>query len=91
MLKYLFIFFVFYPGLVFSKIEIKTVEVDGRGTTETLAIESALVEAVSQINGTEIAAKLKQTFRSFFKWKDRNRGIFQSRGRKKNRWSHKKL
>ena len=59
MLKYLFIFFVFYPGLVFSKIEIKTVEVDGRGTTETLAIESALVEAVSQINGTEIAAKTK--------------------------------
>ena len=59
MLKYLFIFFVFYPGLVFSKIEIKTVEASGRGTTETLAIESALVEAVSQINGTEIAAKTK--------------------------------
>ena len=58
MSKYLFLFFLF-PSILFSKIEIKTVETSGRGSTETLAIESALVEAVSQINGAEIAARTK--------------------------------
>ena len=59
MLRYIILFFIFLPSFVYSQIEIKTVETTGRGTSKTLAIESALVEAVSQINGVEIAAKTK--------------------------------
>ena len=58
-MKKIFFFTIFFPFFVFAKIEVKTVETTGRGTTENLAIESALIEAVSQINGAEIAAKTK--------------------------------
>ncbi len=59
MKKFLILLFFLVPDLAFSKIEIKTVETTGRGTSQSLAIESALVEAVSQINGAEIASKTK--------------------------------
>ena len=42
-----------------AKIETVTVNASGTGETETLAIESALVQAVSKVNGAEIAASTK--------------------------------
>ena len=42
-----------------AKIETVTVNASGKGTTEALAIESALVQAVSKVNGAEIAASTK--------------------------------
>ena len=58
-MKKLFILFLFFPFFSFAKIEIKSVVVNGIGSTEQLAIESGLVEAVSQINGAKIAAEIK--------------------------------
>ena len=45
--------------IVQAKIETITVNASGTGTTEALAIESALVQAVSKVNGAEIAASTK--------------------------------
>lgn len=55
----LIIFFLLYPSLVFSKIETKTVEVNGVASDESSAINNALIEAISQINGAKIAAEVK--------------------------------
>ena len=56
------IFFIvlLIPICVFSKVEVVNVEVEGLGTSKKAAIDSALVEAVSQINGAEIASKTKR-------------------------------
>lgn len=48
------------PIYVFSKVEVVNVEVEGLGTSKKAAIDSALVEAVSQVNGAEIASKTKR-------------------------------
>ena len=48
------------PICVFSKVEVVNVEVEGLGTSKKAAIDSALVEAVSQVNGAEIASKTKR-------------------------------
>ena len=50
--------FLFIVGL-HAKIETITVNTSGTGSTEALAIEAALVQAVSQVNGAEIAANTK--------------------------------
>ena len=50
--------FLFIVGL-HAKIETITVNASGTGSTEALAIEAALVQAVSQVNGAEIAASTK--------------------------------
>lgn len=50
--------YLFIAGL-HAKIETITVNASGTGSTEALAIESALVQAVSQVNGAEIAASTK--------------------------------
>ena len=55
-LSFLFLFLSFF---VQAKIETVTVNASGTGTTEALAIESALVQAVSKVNGAEIAASTK--------------------------------
>ena len=53
----------FYLSLfVQAKIETVTVNASGTGKTEALAIESALVQAVSKVNGAEIAAKTHAGF-----------------------------
>ena len=56
------IFFIvlLIPICVFSKVEVVNVEVEGLGTSKKAAIDSALVEAVSQVNGAEIASKTKR-------------------------------
>ena len=59
MLRYLLLLFLLCPTVVFSKIETKTVEVNGIASDESSAINSALVEAISQINGAKIAAEVK--------------------------------
>ena len=59
MLRYLFLLFFLFPSIVFSKIETKTVEVNGTASDESSAINNALVEAISQINGAKIAAEVK--------------------------------
>jgi len=59
MLRYLFLLFFFLPSIVFSKIETKTLEVNGTASDESSAINNALVEAISQINGAKIAAEVK--------------------------------
>ena len=59
MLKYLLLLFCLCPTVVFSKIETKTVEVNGIASDESSAINNALVEAISQINGAKIAAEVK--------------------------------
>ena len=48
------------PIFAFAKIEIVNVEVEGLGSSKKAAIDSALVEAVSQVNGAEIASKTKR-------------------------------
>ena len=53
------ILFLLFPSVVFSKIEIKTVEVNGLASSESEAINNALVEAISQINGAKIGAEVK--------------------------------
>ena len=55
-LSFLFLFLSFF---IQAKIETVTVNASGTGTTEALAIESALVQAVSKVNGAEIAASTK--------------------------------
>ena len=55
-LSFLFLFLSFF---IQAKIETITVNASGTGTTEALAIESALVQAVSKVNGAEIAASTK--------------------------------
>ena len=53
---------LFYLSLfVQAKIETVTVNASGTGKTEALAIESALVQAVSKVNGAEIAASTKSS------------------------------
>ena len=59
MLRYLFLLFFLFPSVVFSKIETKTLEVNGTASDESSAINNALVEAISQINGAKIAAEVK--------------------------------
>ena len=59
MLRYLFLLLFLFPSIVFSKIETKTVEVNGTASDESSAINNALVEAISQINGAKIAAEVK--------------------------------
>ena len=59
MLRYLFLLLFLFPSIVFSKIETKTVEVNGTASDESSAINNALVEAISQINGAKIAAGVK--------------------------------
>ena len=59
MLRYLFLLFFLLPSIVFSKIETKTLEVNGTASDESSAINNALVEAISQINGAKIAAEVK--------------------------------
>ena len=56
------IFFVslLIPVFLFAKVEIVNVEVEGFGSSKKAAIDSALVEAVSQVNGAEIASKTKR-------------------------------
>ena len=56
------IFFIvlLIPICVFSKVEVVNVEVEGLGTSKKAAIDSALVEAVSRVNGAEIASKTKR-------------------------------
>ena len=56
------IFFVslLIPVFLFAKVEIVNVEVEGIGSSKKAAIDSALVEAVSQVNGAEIASKTKR-------------------------------
>ena len=56
------IFFIalLIPIFTFAKIEIVNVEVEGLGSSKKAAIDSALVEAVSQVNGAEIASKTKR-------------------------------
>ena len=56
------IFFVslLIPVFLFAKVEIVNVEVEGVGSSKKAAIDSALVEAVSQVNGAEIASKTKR-------------------------------
>ena len=48
------------PVFLFAKVEIVNVEVEGLGSSKKAAIDSALVEAVSQVNGAEIASKTKR-------------------------------
>tara|TARA_B100001248_G_scaffold255208_1_gene234636 strand:- start:84 stop:1358 length:1275 start_codon:yes stop_codon:yes gene_type:complete len=52
--------YLFIAGL-YAKTETITVNASGTGNTEALAIESALVQAVSKVNGAEIAAITKST------------------------------
>ena len=59
MLRYLFLLFFLFPSVGFSKIETKTLEVNGTASDESSAINNALVEAISQINGAKIAAEVK--------------------------------
>ena len=56
------IFFIslLFPVFIFAKVEIVNVEVEGFGSSKKAAIDSALVEAVSQVNGAEIASKTKR-------------------------------
>ena len=56
------IFFIslLIPVFLFAKVEIVNVEVEGFGASKKAAIDSALVEAVSQVNGAEIASKTKR-------------------------------
>ena len=56
------VFFVslLIPVFLFAKVEIVNVEVEGIGSSKKAAIDSALVEAVSQVNGAEIASKTKR-------------------------------
>ena len=56
------IFFVslLIPVFLFAKVEIVNVEVEGIGSSKKAAIDSALIEAVSQVNGAEIASKTKR-------------------------------
>ena len=48
------------PVFLFAKVEIVNVEVEGLGSSKKCTIDSALVEAVSQVNGAEIASKTKR-------------------------------
>lgn len=57
----LVLLFLFNITQSFSKIETITVNASGTGKTEALAIESALVQAVSKVNGAEIAASTKSS------------------------------
>ena len=52
--------FLLLPFFVIAKVEVVNVEVEGLGTSKKAAIDSALVEAVSQVNGAEIASKTKR-------------------------------
>ena len=64
---------LFYLSLfVQAKIETVTVNASGSGTTEALAIESALVQAVSQVNGGQIAAQTKSSLSEMKKDGDYN-------------------
>tara|TARA_X000000950_G_scaffold289462_1_gene413774 strand:- start:3058 stop:4278 length:1221 start_codon:yes stop_codon:yes gene_type:complete len=58
-MKNFFFIILFFPFCVYSKIEVKRVEVNGIGLTQQLAVESGLIEAISQINGAKIAAEIK--------------------------------
>ena len=58
-MKNFFFIILFFPFCVSSKIEVKRVEVNGIGLTQQLAVESGLIEAISQINGAKIAAEIK--------------------------------
>ena len=53
--------FSLIPFFLIAKVEIVTVETEGIGTSKKAAIDSALVEAVSQVNGAEIASENKKT------------------------------
>jgi len=49
-----------FPFFLIAKVEIVNVEVEGLGSSKKAAIDSALVEAVSQVNGAEIASNTKR-------------------------------
>ena len=48
------------PFFLFAKIEIISVETEGIGISKKSAIDSALVDAVSQVNGAEIASDTRR-------------------------------
>ena len=50
-------FFFFYNAT--AKVEVVNINSSGIGKTQKLAIEAALVQAISQVNGLEIASKTK--------------------------------
>ena len=56
----IFFIVILLPFFLVAKVEIVNVEVEGLGTSKKAAIDSALVEAVSQVNGAEIASKTKR-------------------------------
>ena len=56
----IFLIVILLPFFLVAKVEIVNVEVEGLGTSKKAAIDSALVEAVSQVNGAEIASKTKR-------------------------------
>ncbi|MBS91792.1 MAG: hypothetical protein CMM95_01885 [Rickettsiales bacterium] len=52
--------FIMIPFFLFAKIEIISVETEGIGISKKSAIDSALVDAVSQVNGAEIASDTRR-------------------------------
>ena len=51
---------IMIPFFLFAKIEIISVETEGIGISKKSAIDSALVDAVSQVNGAEIASDTRR-------------------------------
>lgn len=58
----IFLALVFLTGSAFAKIDYVTVSAQGSGITKSDAIQEAIVNAISQVNGSKIAAKTKSEF-----------------------------
>ena len=68
--KISFIVMVFFCSLVFAKVSFIAVEVEGRGLSYGEAVADALTQAVSQVNGVDLKAKVNQS--QFASIKDSN-------------------
>jgi len=66
----LIIFALTFSVSVSAKIEYKTVTVSGEGISKGEAVENALIEAISQINGVEVNSQTKSYFKAVSETKD---------------------
>jgi len=57
-----FIILAFLTGTVLAKITYVTISAQGSGITKNDAIQEAIVNAISQVNGAKVAAKTKSEF-----------------------------
>ncbi|SFV76491.1 Putative periplasmic protein [hydrothermal vent metagenome] len=58
----IFLVLVFLTGVTLAKIEYVTVSAQGSGITKNDAIQEAIVNAISQVNGVKVASKIKSEF-----------------------------